>query len=454
MTTVASPRRRAITPPPRRRLASVLVRLVMALGCVGVVALWWFSSPATTAVTPGGAATSLGELTGMVAGALICVQVLLVARVPWMEQAVGLDQLVGWHRTLGTSVLLLTLTHVFLIVVGETLLDHRAVWSEFWSVTLTQPGMLRALTGTLLLILAGVTSARFARGRLSYEAWYVLHVTTYLAVFLTFAHQIDAGAHFAGRPFNQLLWGVLYLGTASAVLTWRILLPLWAVVRHRVRVAAVVAETQDVASVWLRGSHLDELSIRAGQFFLFRFLVRGHFLTAHPYSVSFLPQQDLMRITIGALGDHSSAITGLKPGTFVFMEGPFGRFTADRARSARVLLVAGGAGIGPILALAHDLAEQGRDVVVIHRAQSSQHLALGLELSSADGISFIPLLGRRRDLGYDPLTAASLARLVPDVRQREVFICGSPGMAGTVTRQLRSLGVRRQHIHQEGLSMT
>lgn len=435
-------------------MSGFVVRLLLVLSTVGVFALWWLETPPISSLTPGTAMTAAGELTGMVAGVLVCVQILLVARVPWLERAIGLDRLVSWHRSLGASVLLLTLTHVLLIVVGGMVSDQVTLWTEFWTTTLPQPDVLTALIGTAVLVLAGVTSARAARQHLSYEAWYWLHTSTYVAVFLTFGHQINAGAHFVSNPVNRALWTLLYLGTAAAVVVWRVVLPAAGVLRHRVRVEAVVPEADGVTSVWLRGSHLDEHNTRAGQFFTFRFLAWGHLATAHPYSVSFLPQEDRMRITVGALGDHSSAVTGLRPGTFVIMQGPFGRFTSDRARGRKVLLIAGGVGIGPIRTLAHELSDQGRDVVVIHRGPSTDQLPLSHELHGQPGIRLVPLVGRRRDLGYDPLAAWSVKRLVPDVADREVFVCGSPGLAATAARSMRSLGVAARHIHQEELSMS
>lgn len=97
---------------------------------------------------------------------------------PWLERAIGLDRLVSWHRSLGASVLLLTGTHVLLIVVGGTVSDQVTLWSEFWTTTLPQSDVLTALIGSVVLILAGATSARAARRHLSYEAWYWLHTST------------------------------------------------------------------------------------------------------------------------------------------------------------------------------------------------------------------------------------------------------------------------------------
>ena len=435
-------------------LSGFLVRLLLVLSTTGVFGLWWLETPSIASLTPGPAMTAAGELTGMLAGLLICAQILLIARVTWLERAIGLDHLVSWHRSLGTTVLLLTGSHVLLIVVGGMVTDQVTMWSELWTTTLPQPDVLTALIGTVILIMAGLTSARAARRHLSYEAWYWLHTSSYVAVFLTFDHQIHAGAHFVGSPVNRALWTVLYLGTAAAVVVWRVVLPAAGVLRHRVRVEHVVPEAHGVTSVWLHGAHLDERNTRAGQFFTFRFLARGHLATAHPYSVSFLPRENRMRITVGALGDHSSAVNNLRPGTFVIMQGPFGRFTSDRARSRKVLLIAGGVGIGPIRTLADELSDQGRDVVVIHRGPSTDELPLSHELRGHDRIRFIPLVGRRHDLGHDPLAAPSVKRLVPDISDREVFICGSPGLAETATRSLKSLGVPARRIHQEELSMS
>ena len=270
---------------------------------------------------------------------------------------------------------------------------------------------------------------------------------------MTFLHQISAGVHFVGVPVARAAWLLMYGGTAAAIVWWRVALPLARHFTLGVRVAAVVDEGAGLTSVWLRGAGLDRLDPRAGQFFLVRFLVPGHLLTSHPYSLSLVPTAENLRFTVGALGDHSSAVSQLRPGTRVLLEGPFGRMTADRARSRQVLLVAGGAGIGPIRALAEELVNSGRDVVVLHRAHSADRLGLASEFPNTRGLRYVPLAGRRQQLGYDPLLPAAIRRAVPDVRSRDVFVCGPPAMVDTVVASARALGVPRSAIHTEELSI-
>ncbi|MEO7006183.1 MAG: hypothetical protein ABI065_04055 [Terrimesophilobacter sp.] len=66
----------------------------------------------------------------------------------------------------------------------------------------------------------------------------------------------------------------------------------------------------------------------------------------------------------------------------------------------------------------------------------------------------IPIPGRRRELGYDPLSATALAHLVPDARDREAFICGPEAMAFQAEASLRRLRVPGRFIHRDELSMS
>ncbi|HEV7184224.1 MAG TPA: ferric reductase-like transmembrane domain-containing protein [Leifsonia sp.] len=456
MSATATPRRvstRSVSARAQRRHSRV-VRIVLSAGFFVVLLMWWASVPADFLATPASLATTIGEVSGMLGAYLVCAQVLLIARVPWFERAVGLDKLVLWHRFLGTTVVLLVITHVLFMVLGGMVLDHSLPWTEFLSLLNNYPDMLAALVGTIAFVAVGLSSARLIRAKLSYEVWYWLHLTTYVAIFLTFLHQLSAGVHFINDPVNRILWLLLYLGTASAVLTWRFILPTMSAWRHRMRVEAVVPENANTSSVWLTGPHVSEIGIRAGNFLLFRFLSWGHLLTAHPYSVSRVPYDGHLRITVGALGNHSSQVRHLKKGTLVFVEGPFGHFTADRASRQRIMLIAGGAGIGPIRALAEELVARGARPVLIYRAHSIEHLALLDELKAMRGLTVVPLVGRRSELGYDPLSPAGIQSVVRDPHNWEVFICGPEGMAIQAETSLTALSVPKRFIHREELSMS
>ncbi|WP_125774120.1 ferric reductase-like transmembrane domain-containing protein [Antribacter gilvus] len=436
----------------RRPASAVALRILVLAGGAAVALFWYEGSPAGTG--PGPVLAGGGRLAGLLASYLVCVLLLLVSRAPWFERAVGLDRLVAWHRRLGTTVVLLVVAHALLAIVGGAIVDRVSVWAEVPLQLATQPELVEAWAGTALFVAAGLASARLIRRLLSYEVWLAVHLTLYVGIFLTFGHQLPHGSHFASSPAARALWIGLYCATAAALVTWRVVLPLWRLRTHVFRVEAVVPESPTATSVWVRGRDLDDLGARGGQFFLVRFLARGHLVSAHPYSVSALAGDGLLRFTVGALGDHSTAVRALRPGTRVLLEGPFGRFTSARARSPRVLLIAGGAGVGPIRALAEDFVREGRDVVVLHRARTDDDLALAGELRPVPELRYVPLVGRRSALGHDPLAPRWLRFLVPDVATREVFVCGPPGLVRTVLESCHTLRLSRDAVHHEELSLS
>jgi len=446
-----------LTPAPRSA-SHVGVRVALLAGALAIVVMWWLDpSPLHGA---GAAVTAAGRLAGLLGAYLVLVQLLLMARLAWFEHAVGFDRLTAWHRGLGTNTVLLLVAHVLLIVEGYSLSDHRAVASTGWRVLSTYPSMLKASAGLVLFGLVAVTSGRAARRRLSYEAWYAVHLTAYLAVALAFSHQINAGQDFVGHPINRALWWGLYLFVAVEVVRGRILLPIRTWWRHRLLVERVVVESPGVVSVWVRGRRLDQLGAEAGQFLLWRFLAPGHVWSAHPYSLSAAPDHGRLRITVKDAGDHSAALAHLRPGTPVIAEGPFGHFTLGKSVGSGLLLIAGGSGIGPVRALAEELVRRGTrhhlDAVLLYRAGHARDLALRDELdhlAREAGLRVVYLVGHRSELGSDPLSAAALQGLVPDVRSRDVYVCGPAGMTHNVLRALRELRVPVRQLHSEDFEM-
>jgi ferredoxin-NADP reductase len=379
------------------------------------------------------------------------VVVLLVARVPPLERAIGQDRLVAWHRKLGPWPLYLLLAHAVLITVGYARQARTGVLHQLGQLLWTYPGILAATVGAILLFAAGITSYRLARRRMAYETWWSVHLYTYLALFLSFSHQIDTGAAFVGHPATRFWWTMLWLGTLMVVVTARIGLPLWRSLRHQVRVVGVAPEGPGVVSVLLRGRKLDRLPVAGGQFLQWRFLRRGQWWQAHPYSLSAAPSGDLLRITVKDLGDHSANLARLEPGTRVAIEGPYGTFTADTARRDRLLLVGAGVGTAPVLAMLQELPRH-TDVTVLLRASTRADLVLRdgvAEEVERRGGRLVELVGSRDQVRLD---AGALRRIVPDVRRREVYLCGPDALSHQLAGELERAGVPEPRIHFESFT--
>jgi predicted ferric reductase len=401
--------------------------------------------------------TSAGRLTGLLAADLLLVQVLLMARVPVLEHAFGQDVLARQHRIVGFTSFTLMLGHLVLITWGYAAGEFSATPATLWNLTVDYPGMLLAVAGTVCLFMVVLTSVRAARGRLRYESWHLLHLYAYLGVGLALPHQLWTGQEFLASPAATVFWWSAWGATAAAVLTWRVGLPLWRSVRHGLRVTSLVSEDDGVVSVYLTGTRLASLGAEAGQFFQWRFLTGPGWTRAHPYSLSAAPDGRSLRITVRALGDGSAELPRVRIGTRVLVEGPYGRLSARARSRRRVALIGAGVGITPLRALAEALQYAPGEAVLLHRFTDrplfDRELAV---LARERGLQVIRLPGHRRAPGSwlgagvgpaDDLTA--LNHWIPDIAERDVYVCGPEAWAEDVRRTTEAAGLPTERFHVE-----
>ena len=403
--------------------------------------------------------TSLGRLAGLLSADLMLIQVVLMARVPLIERRFGQDRIARWHRLAGFTSFHLLLAHVVLTALGYAGTARRNVLVETWDLVTTYPGMLLATAALALLVLVVVTSIRAARRRLRYESWHLLHLYAYLGIALALPHQLWTGADFLASAAARAYWWTVYLLALASVLVYRLGLPAWRTLRHRVEVAAVVPEAPGITSVWLRGRDLHRLPARAGQFFLWRFLDGPGWSRAHPYSLSAPPNGDQMRITVKDLGDDSSRVATLRPGTRVLLEGPYGRLTGEHWRGGGITMLACGVGITPLLALLWELPYAPGEAVLVYRARPAEELAFRAELdrlAAERGVVAHLLVGpRARRPGWLPAyaegipDAEALRRLSPGIAGHDVFLCGPDGWVEAARAATRAAGVPEAHTHHE-----
>lgn len=379
--------------------------------------------------------------------------ILLVSRIPWVERGVGHDRLITWHRKLGPWSLYLIGSHVLFITVGYAGQFHEKIWSELINILTTFNWMWAALAGFIFMITAGVTSYKKARAKLSYEAWWVIHISTYAAIALSFMHQILNGPMFIGHPLNKAFWIFLYSAMVFCIVYWRIALPTYRSFRHSLKVEKVVVEGPNMVSVIMHGRDLDKLGAQGGQFFSWRFIAKGHALASHPFSLSAAPTAHYLRITVKDLGDHSKTLVDIKPGTRVFMEGPYGAFTAGRASRKHVVLVGGGVGITPIRALMEEFRE-GVQLDVIFRVSHEDDLILRKEMDylaakSGGTIRVHYLVGSRK---IYPMDAKYLQELLPNFADSDIYICGPGPLVETVRQAAKDVGVPKNRFHDEAFA--
>lgn len=401
--------------------------------------------------------TSVGRWAGLIASVLLLTQTVLMARIPLLEKAFGQDRLAKIHRLTGLTSFTLMVLHVLTITWGYAGGALPQIPSTFWDLSVNYPGMLLAVAGTVSLVMVVVTSVKAARRRLRYESWHLMHLYAYLGVGLALPHQMWTGNDFIGSFPRTVFWWTAWGATVAAVLIWRLGLPVVTNLRHQLRVVGVRDEAPGIWSVEIRGRNLDRLRIEPGQFFSWRFRSGAGWTRANPYSLSAPPTPDTLRITVQDNGTGSAATRSLRPGTRVLIEGPFGRLS-PRARTRRKLAFIGaGVGITPLRALAEGSVFAPGDAIYIERCSATPLFPTEVDrLAAARGMQVLRLQGPRRAAGSwlpatvgtaDDLTA--LRYWIPDVAERDVYLCGPEPWLDLVTQSLRAAGVPDDHLHLE-----
>lgn len=455
-------------PPPRSHpsgpvvSATVVRRVCSVVFCAGLVFfvyLWVHDGSLRLMTTKTeGPLTYPGKLAGLVSAYLMIVQVVLMARVPWVERAFGRDGLVRIHRLTGFTSLNLMLAHILLLTLGYMVRDERTVLGSLWWMIADWRGMMLATLGTVLLIMVGVTSGRAARRRLRYHTWHLLHLYTLLGIALVVPHMIWTGSEF--RPhWAQMMLVALYAAAVCALLVFRLAMPLLHSVRHQVVVERVVEDVPGNVSVHLRGVGLARLRPQAGQFFIWRFRDGRGWTRGNPYALSAAPGGDTLRITAKEVGVNSRRLRALQPGTKVLFEGPYGRFTGESRHGRKVLAMASGIGITPVRALMEDLEYAPGEAVLLYRGSSEKDFVFRPELdelAQRRGVRVVYLPGHRPN-GRSSWQAGpaveddhiALQRLVPDIREHDIYVCGPDAWARSAADAARRAGVPATHIHLE-----
>lgn len=433
----------------------VIVWVLLGVVLLGVMALWAVSSFDSLLASPASALISLGQLAGLLAAVGALLQFMLMGRIGWIEKQFGLDKLAIFHRFNGYVTISLILIHPTLLAFGYGLNAGVTAASQYITFLTKFEDVWKALIAQILFILVVVTSIYIVRRKLAYEQWYWVHLSVYAAIILAFAHQITVGGTFISSSLSKNIWIGLYGFVAVNVLYYRFGKLAIDYARFGFKVAEVVHETNSTVSIYITGRNLQRWKSKAGQFVLVRFLTKAQVLQEHPFSLSMVPKDNRLRLTVKNVGDYTAMLQELRPGAPVFISGPFGHFTADITTNPKRLYIAGGVGITPIRALIEE-AGPGSDTTLLYANRTASDTVLLGELTTITDPSRLHVFysdDAQAKGEHGRIDIAAIERLVPDFLDRDIFLCGPPPMMSGMVKILAAAKHSPQRLHYERFSL-
>lgn len=423
-----------------------------------IVFLWVSTSIIQLTSGFAGAIGASARLLGLLATYAALTQLLLMGRIWWIERPFGVDVLARFHRVNGYAALIFLSIHAMLIIFSRSLQSGQNYIAEYLQTIETTPAVLLAIFAEILFFTVVVSSIYIVRKRLKFESWYFVHLLAYLAIVLMSFHQFKIGTTIASTEFATLFWYSLYGFVAVNVLLWRFSLPTYRMLTNNYRVVKVKQETPSVTSIYIKGSKVTPDTVKPGQFILVRIFAKKLWWQEHPFTVSWIPRDNMLRISVRDVGDYTHDIQSLKPAARVLIGGPLGRFTSEKAMTRKRLFIAGGVGITPLRAMLEEAAIYRLDSTLFYANRNSDDVPLKHELEAISKRGkqkhvYVYSDDKKASGEHGRVDKEFIKKHAPDVTKRDVYICGPPQMMAATEEALLKLGVPAEQIHSEKFAL-
>jgi ferredoxin-NADP reductase/DMSO/TMAO reductase YedYZ heme-binding membrane subunit len=403
-------------------------------------------------------------------GILALIFLMLTLLVTPLRKITGWNWLIFSRRTFGLYAFFYAALH-FLIFFS---LDRSFSVSSTLTEMVKRKYLIVGSIGLFVMVPLAVTSTNAMIKRLGGKRWRALHRLAYVAAIAGVIHyymqvKADVRQPLAFAAVLVILLGyrlVIYLRqpksapTATAAAKPKI----WS---GPLRVVRIVEETPDVRTFRFASPDGSRLPFEhlPGQYLVLSLLIDGkkvnrtYTIASSPTSSTYC-EVTVKREEMG-LGSRHIHDT-FREGHTVNISAPAGRFTFHGNQSDSIVLIAGGVGITPLMAILRYLTDKDwkgeiffvfsartpadiifrKELEVLQKRFANLHLIV--TLSRAEGTDWTGWKGR--------ITAELLTKNIPNLAARPVYICGPASMMEPTIELLRSLGVPAEQIKSEAFA--
>ena len=382
---------------------------------------------------------------------LMLLMFVLTSRFRRLAAPFGIDLVYYFHRQAAIGLLLLALVHVAVLLVAEPVLLK-------WLLPSAPAHMVAGTLALVCLLLLVVVSVLRRRLKFRYETWRRTHLLLAMLAVSAAAFHIYSVGHYSVSPL------MLGLAVPAMLVWWGLILRVrlfkpWSLVRHPWQVVSVKPERGRAVTLELKPGHPDKFQFLPGQFAWLTIHQSPFAMAEHPFSIaSSAHKTGSISFTIKALGDFTSGVQQIQPGTTVYVDGPYGTFSMDTVDADSLFFIAGGIGIVPIMSMLRTLVDRNdrRPITLVYATgdlDSMTYYEELLSLKESLALSLVPVPTRAPEnwqgaSGY--VDRALLKQCLPDKMHRvHYFLCGPPPMLRAAESALHQCGVHYQQVHSE-----
>lgn len=382
---------------------------------------------------------SVSQMMSLVGVLLLAFNFVLGSRSKFLENWFGgLDEVNKKHQRIGKISYFMLLLHPLLLAVNA--LPNVKATINFLYLSqnnIYNFGVLALYLMTAVLFLTLVI-------KLPYHIWLVSHDFMGLVLFLVILHVFLIESDVS--QYLPLRWWVLFiLGMGFYFYIYKVFLYKWLGPKHEYLVDRL-KQVGDVLEIYLKPL-AKPLTFFPGQFAYLSF-DDPELKEAHPFTFSSSPDNKIVRFSVKILGDYTSKLNKLMPGTKAVIWGAHGRMYQGFYANKEVVCVAGGIGITPFLSLLeYEINHpKKRKIDLFYSVRSKNEAVYDRELKEWEG--------RLEKFVYHPnfgdskprLTITKIKEIIGSVENKLFYLCGPRAMMESMIKQLKNAGVKNNSI--------
>ncbi|WOT04202.1 ferredoxin reductase family protein [Shewanella youngdeokensis] len=419
----------------------------------------------------------LGAIT-LIAMTAFFVQFPLAGRLKAVPLFSNIDWSVAKHKRLGQYLGLFFFVHPLLILAPKMMMSFDDFSASFISM-LTAPQLLTGLIAWLMMLAWVLMAIYKDKLTIRYETWRLLHIVGF-GVITTLAtlHVTTVGSHGQFNAHFNGVWWALYM-FSILLLVYNYLIKPRKIQRQPFAITAINKISTCDWQLTIKPAMQQRFAYEAGQFAWLNTSGSAYNLEQHPFSIaSEHNDQAHLSFIIRELGDYTSSLAQLSVGQTVFVDGPYGSMSlAQSSTASGITLIAGGAGIAPMVSLLRELAKRNdaRPIRLIYANKNLQRMVCIDELIALEQSMHnfklqlvceqvieqkdvnqvyrngdTPPLDIQQGYVDKPHISASIS--AGQQQDWSVYLCGPEAMMTATSKHLTHLGISSGQVHFEQLA--
>jgi predicted ferric reductase len=441
---------------------------IISVGSLALIICWlitmllWSKADFVNLLETNGWLLAIAKFCSLSGLTFLSLNFVLSSRIWFLERLFGgLDKVYKVHNIVGrTTWFLLTLHATFIIT--NTYLQTPDLVIPYLTPSLSWPQNLGSITLLLIDILLVLT----IWVKMPYETWRITHKFMALPLLIGGTHAMLAGSDLIANPILRY-WFLALIVTGFTAYIYRQIFYRFLGPRFRMRVLEVRPKGE-VTEIYMKPLK-KAFEFYPGQFMFVSFVKTAKNLKRemHPFSISGIGEDGLVRISPKGSGDYSYDLKKVREGDELLSFGPYGQF-AERFLTTKkpMVWIAGGIGVTPFLSMlqyeAQKKKENGRKISMFYSITDEKEAVYDDEIKeNSAGMSefkyFIQNTSKDGRLDAEKIAGmlggVSSETGKADLKKSLIFLCGPVPMMRAISGQLVKMGVRPSNIVYEEFAL-